>query len=154
MVILYNPKSGSKIEEFVFERVGKLAPHDVGEIKQYESDVAEALKKIFPFLEVVTPQKAEEIINKPKEAQFKCEYCDFSTDHKVALAGHKRSHQAEIAKDKEPVIDPTIIPVAEATPVSPNKTVNESRIPEAVMSGPDWYGPGLTEEKSAKGIGA
>lgn len=147
MTILYNPKSGSKIEHYIFGNKGELEPHDVGQLKQYEPEIAEELKKTFGFLEEVTPQRAQEILAKPKEATYKCEYCDFSTDHKVALAGHNKSHAAEIAKAKEPSVDPAIIPVAEATPVEPNRSVSE-RTQDDLTSGSDFYGPGLTESRN------
>ena len=146
MIIIYNPPNGSKIEGFRFGSIGELAPHEVGELKQYDPAVGQALLNTFTFLEEVTPQRAQEILVKPKEATFKCEYCDFSTDHRVALAGHMRSHNEEIAKAKEPQIDPEIVPVAEATPVEPLKS------PAAVQQdnltgGPEFYGPGLTETR-------
>ena len=142
MVILYNPKTGSTIEKFVFNGV-QLSPHPAGELKQYEENVAKELLNTFGFLEVKTAQQAQEILNKPKEATFKCEYCDFSTDVKVALSGHSRTHQAEIARAKEPQVDPAIIPVAEGTKVEPKKSV--ARIAQDdLLTSPDFYGPGVT----------
>ena len=156
MLIIYNPqKNGSPIEGFVFNQKA-VEPHKVGELKQYPEPVGYELLKIFGFLEEVTPQKAQEILAKPKEAAFKCEYCDFSTDHKVALAGHKRSHQEEIAKSKEPQLDPALVPIAETTPVEPRLTTDqirtqapEKRVEEG-LTGSEWYGSGLTEEKFPK----
>ena len=152
MIIIYNPKTGSKIEEFIMGDIGKIEPHDIGQLKQYPESVGYELLKIFCLLEEVTPQRAQDILNKPKELSFKCEYCDFSTDHKVALAGHSRSHAEEMAKSKEPAIDPLIIPVSEATPVEPLKAPTAMNpIPQPPeLSGPEWYGEGLTEERSPR----
>ena len=146
MKIIYNPPSGSKIEHFIVAPKGELEPHEVGEIKQYEPEVADLLIKTFGFLEDISPQRAQEILAKPKELAFKCEHCDFSTDHKVALAGHMRSHAEEIAKAKEPAVDPSIIPVAEATPVKPLKSPAAMKQDE-LTAGPEFYGPGLTVDR-------
>lgn len=154
MIIIYNPlpPAGSKIEGFRFASLGELAPHDTGELKQYDPQVAEELLKTFGFLQVKTPQEAQDILQKPKEAAFKCKYCEFSTDHKVALAGHERSHKEEIAKAKEPAVDPAIIPVAEATPIEPNRTISERAQDDLTPTSEGFYGPGLVEER--KGIKA
>ena len=54
MEIIYNPPNGSKIEDFIVQNVGKIAPHEVGEIKQYDPGVAELLLATFGFLEKFT----------------------------------------------------------------------------------------------------
>lgn len=146
MKIIYNPQTGSKVEDFVFGGVGKLKPHDIGEIIQYDPVVGQKLLDTFPFLEEITAKKAEEILAKPKIGEFKCEYCDFSSNHKVALAGHMRSHTAEIAKESEPQVDPSIIPVAEATPVEPLKSISD-RHQDNLTTDAGYYGPGLTETR-------
>ena len=66
MLIIYNPqKNGSPIEGFVFNQQA-VESHKVGELKQYPEPVGYELLKIFGFLEEVTPQKAQEILAKPK----------------------------------------------------------------------------------------
>ena len=146
MKIIYNPQTGSKIEDFIYQNIGKLKPHEVGEVKQYDPAVGQKLLETFPFLKEVTAKKAEEILAKPKIGEFKCEYCEFSSNYKVALAGHMRSHTEEMAKEAEPVIDSSIIPVAEATPVEPLKSISDRNQDELTVDA-GYYGPGLTESR-------
>ena len=151
MVILYNPSNGALIEHFRHQRVGEIAPHAPGELKQYDEDIAKELLTIFGFLVEKTPQEAQYILDKPKEAAYKCKYCDFSTDVRVALFGHMRSHANEVAKAKEPVIDPSIIPVAQATPVAPLRSISERRQDELTKD-KGFYGPGVSEERHKKTV--
>lgn len=149
MIIIYNPLTGSLIEHFIFNGE-KIASHNVGEIKQYPEPLAAELLNIFGFLEQLTPQKAQEILAKPKEGIFKCEYCDFSTNVKIGLLGHMRGHKDEVAKAKEPQVDSGIIPIVETIPVSPLPTANRTNAQSNNLSGPDFYGPGLIEERKGK----
>ena len=146
MKIIYNPPNGSKIEDFIYQNIGKLKSHEVGEVKQYDPAVGQRLLETFPFLQEITAKKAEEILAKPKIGEFKCEYCEFSSNYKLALAGHMRSHTAEIAKETEPAIDPNIIPVAEATPVEPLKSISDRHQDDLTIDA-GYYGPGLTESR-------
>mgnify|MGYP001591437090 CR=1 FL=1 len=160
MMILYNPKTGSPIPSFHLE--GSVISGDkdpavvlaVNELAQFEPGVGEFMKKNWGFLVQVTPEEAKKIVEKPKEASFKCQYCNFSTEFKMALTGHLRTHSEEIALSKKPSVDPTIIPVIKAVKTDgsyqPAKTVDEdiavSGGTKTDKDGVSWYGPGSTEE--------
>ena len=146
MIILLNPKKpkGSDISGFMAKGAA-VEDHKTGEIKQYEDSIAKALVKTFEFLEELTPQQAEKYLAEPKVGEFKCEYCDFSTDVKVALAGHMRSHKNEIAKANEPAIDPNKIPVAQTTQVRPPQRQNDPTQNGKDKDGVEWYGEGVQE---------
>ena len=160
MLILYNPKHGAPISSFNFNGAkiqGDKNPDvvlAVGELAQFESALGEFMVKQWAFLLNVTPTEAKKILEKPKEAEYKCQYCDFATDVKVALMNHMKNHKEEIAKGKEPAIDPSLIPVIEGKPI--NESMHTSTNPTediAIQSGTkidgdgvQWYGPGSTEE--------
>ena len=147
-IIIYNPTNGAKIEGFIYENVGKLAPHDIGEIKQYDPAPGKALLANYPFLEEKTPQQALQIkedMNKPK-----CEVCGYTFGSEAVLETHTKTHQ-EGQATAEPTVDLSGIPVAEATPVAPNRSADE-RKQDDLASGPDFYGPGLTETRSPRPI--
>lgn len=158
MIILYNPKSGAPIKKFIFEG-SLIEPHEVNQLKQYEPRLAEALKETYSFLEEVSLSQAQEILNKPKTDSLKCQYCDFTTDIKIALMGHNRKHAGEIAKTQEPQIDPALVPIATGTKVINAHQLKE--IDKALEKGEDlpngtdeagvtWYGAGLTEENKSQ----
>lgn len=156
MVILHNPTNGSSIEKVIFQGT-MLDPHPKGELRQYTPVLANFLKETYPFLEEVDAVVAQKILNRPK-MEFKCEFCDFATDTKVALAGHNRKHEAERAKASEPAIDPNLIPIVGGQKVVSNLELAEQ---ERASIGPDipglnnnnydrdgveWTGEGLTED--------
>ena len=160
MIILYNPKTGSPIPSFRLDGASVVGDKDpavvlhIDELAQFEPSVGEFMKKNWGFLVSVTPEEAKKIVEKPKEASFKCQYCDFSTEFKMALTGHLRTHSEEIALSKKPAIDPGIIPVIKAVKTDgsyqPAKTVDEdiavSGGTKTDKDGVSWYGPGSTEE--------
>lgn len=161
MKIIYNPKDGAPIRSFVFEKQ-EISPHypDGFELEggklakglvQYNDRIANALLETYGFLEEVSPEKAKEILNKPPEEQYECDFpgCEFKTATKIALAGHKRSHAKDEAKLNEPVIDPTEIPVSETREV---QTLENRGISSDIPNGKDqdgvsWYGEGAVVEK-------
>lgn len=150
MVILYNPRTGSKIEGFVYGGKGELEPHGVGELKQYEPQVAKVLQNTFNFLEVKTPEQAQSILEEKKN--IKCEKCEvtFKPEAEVALEAHMKKHQEDEINGQQPAIDPGIVPIAGATPVESNKSLSE-RVQQSLI--PDlpaeqgFYGPGLVSDK-------
>lgn len=157
MQIIFNPKTGAPIKGFIYDGV-LIEEHPVGKLKQYEENVAEALVENFGFLEKVTVEQAQKMLAQPKEGAFKCEYCDFSTDHKIALAGHTKSHAEQVEAAKLPAIDENLIPVAGGKKVvSLNETraaekalLNGQDLPAGLdMDGVEWTGAGLTEENSS-----
>ena len=160
MVILYNPKHGAPVASFNFNGAkiqGNKNPDvvlAVGELAQFESALGEFMLKQWGFLTNVTPAEAQKILEKPKEAEFKCQYCDFVTDLKVALMNHAKTHKAEIAKAKEPAIDPTLVPVIEGKPIAGGHVSGLSPTEEIAMQsgiktdgdGVQWYGQRRTDE--------
>lgn len=157
MKIIFNPLKGKPIgagyNDFVYEGE-KIEAHLPGEVKQYEENKAQTLLDIFGFLTEVTPDEAKKIAETPKQGTFKCKYCDFSTDLKVALIGHTKKHKEEVAKENAPRIDPDIVPVAGGERITPQRSERESSVNEKAMNPSDgvdkdgvvWYGGGAVEE--------
>lgn len=159
MNIIYNPKTGAPIPKFNFNGSvitgadGSDVVLAVGALGQFDAPCAEFMLKNWGFLINVSQQEAQKILEKPKENEFKCQYCDFGTDTKVALSGHMRKHKEDIAKDKEPAIDPTIVPVITGKKfanVRETASVDEKIATEGGSrtdgDGVSWYGPGAVEE--------
>lgn len=150
MIILYNPETGADVGNHPKVKI-RLAgftleePLLKGQMKQYPDAFANALKENYDFLEVLTPAQAEEIVKKPKMA-FKCEFDDFATDTKIAYLGHMRKHKDEVAKAAEPVVDPSLIPVAAVKESAPEGS--QYNVKDDGLEGADWYGEGVTEEHS------
>lgn len=169
MIIVYNPEDGAPILGFRFNGV-ELDPHfpdgyefrnssGVSEISkglvQYEEDTALALLEIYQFLKRITPEEAQAILNRPPEAQYKCDFpgCDFSTHAKIALSGHKRKHLNEIAGASSPAIDSEVIPIAKGKKVvsrsiKNNQLASEERETKNGLDsdGVEWYGEGVEVE--------
>ena len=143
MVIVFNPSTGAPIKGFNFEG-NKVEFHNVGESKYYEPKMAEAMVATYPFLEIVTPQEAQVIkeeIEKADVGEFKCDKCDFSSNAKIALAGHKRSHSKEVELDSD-------IPVATVVKVGSKDKEKTTQIPDD-LKGTDWYGDGPKETNAS-----
>ena len=156
MIIVYNPPNGAPVQNFIFKG-SVVEPHLVGELKQYEDTIGRELVDTFGFLQILDQIAAKAIMDAPKEPKFKCEYCDFKTDKNIALMGHMRKHADEIKQRSEPVVDPSIIPVAKVSNVVNNEDGNDIR--QSLQSGKDipngedrdgvsWYGTGLQEDNS------
>lgn len=175
MRIVYNPKDGAPISNFIFD--GKrLQPHfpdgfeaqtSKGPIKsnglmQYTDTIAEEILERYGFLQELSLTDAEAIVNRPAEPEFKCDFpgCDFATTLKVALSGHSKKHAKEAAEDVKPAFDPAKIPVASGEIMQPIAQRNEIRDNEEsdIPNGPDkdgvdWYGEGAVVENRSDVFG-
>lgn len=120
MKTLYNPKE-IECPEYTFNG-SRVNMNGLGskQLKQYPDNVAEDMKNRWGFLMEVTPDEVEKIIEKNK----------------------KEAEEAKVEEIKleEPTIDPNIVPI---------DTPEEVRVEEVkqqnITSGPEFYGPGLTE---------
>lgn len=155
MKIIYN-STEANCPNFDFEgsKVEGIGP---GQIKQYDDAIAEDMIDRWGFLKSITPEKAQELLAKPKEGDLKCEFCDFKTDYKMALASHMRTHKEEVAKKSQPAIDPNIIPVAATKKIVREKinTLNSVDDDDETRNGRDrdgveWYGEGVQEENRSQ----
>lgn len=122
--IVYNPKDGAPITSFIHDGVmvdshypdgfelkdGKLSKGLV----QYEDATAKEILETYQFLREVTVDESKKILEKPADPQYECDFpdCQFKTYTKIALAGHKRTHAQDVARFKEPLVDPAEIPVS------------------------------------------
>ena len=157
MKIIYNPQDGAPINRFIFKGV-MLDLHPVGELRQYDDLTADALLETYGFLELVTKEQATELLSKPKDPQYPCEFCEKKFHAAIALSGHMRTHKKEIAAQGDPEIDPELIPVAGGKKVI-SKQVTDQMAKDYVLKGDipngtdadgvDWYGEGLTEDKGS-----
>ena len=112
MKYIYNPlESGAPIKDFTFKF--KKYAHAVGQIMQYEDDVAEEIKATFGYLQDLTRSEVDKTLKKlsDTEAPFKCEFCDKRFTEQIALTGHGKTHKDEML-EKEAPLDPSIVPVA------------------------------------------
>jgi hypothetical protein len=167
MKIIYNPEEGAPITTFIYEGV-LLDPHfpdgfelPTGELSnglmQYEDRTADLLAETYEFLQIMTLDKAQEILDRPKEPKYKCDYaeCEFSTHTKIALMGHSRKHKRSIEDASKPVIGGNVIPISggRRIPTLAEKGKigdNDDVINGTDKDGVDWYGSGLeVENKSA-----
>ena len=160
MIILYNPKTGAPISSFRFEGASISGDKNpdvvlaVGELAQFEPALGEFMKSNWGFLIQVTAEEAKKILEKPVEATYKCQYCEFSTEHKMALTGHLRSHAEQIALSKKPAFDPAIIPVIKGVKSDGSYQATKTTEEDIAIAGGtktdkdgvSWYGPGATEE--------
>ena len=100
MKILFNPENGAVIKDInlnghIFFNPEEKEEFKPGDLLQFEDKVADQLKELCGFLQELTPKEAKHILDKKKEVPlFKCDYpeCNFSTNTKIALLGHKRTH--------------------------------------------------------------
>lgn len=170
MKIVYNPTDGAPITAFIFNKVllNPLYPDGFkmndgtfanGLMKFDDEACAQELLDTFIFLKEITPNDAKEIINRPREAAFACDFpgCDFTTTAKIGLEGHKRKHKGQIAE--QPQVDELGIPVATGKKVLSSNEIAERQKAEIfggddiseVRNGKDadgvsWYGEGLTQD--------
>lgn len=179
MVIVYNPKDGAPIKDFVTRGI-KLNPHfpdgykrEDGQVYnglvQYNEEDAKSLLDTYGFLIKMTPVQAKEILDRPPAKEFKCDYpgCEFSTTAKIGLAGHQRTHKNEAGETilpGEPVIDANLIPVGGGQTIRPRPKPGETPTPHLSdeerktqdgvdPDGVEWYGGGAVETKNP-GFGA
>lgn len=154
-------ESGKLIEK---PAVYSVAP---SEIKKFRSDIADYLLGKYGFLEEVDPKNLDEKLKEIKDKRFKCKYCDFETDTKVALAGHSRSHslsdEAKSLLEEIPEAQPDAYVIgagksqsgrtelisaeqAEGIPeTSGNKTAKDG-------DNVEWYGDGLQQNRRRGGM--
>lgn len=165
MKIIYNPKDGAPITQWVFKGERK-DPHypDGFELQdkkianglmQYTDEEAFEILETYQFLQEISAVEAKKIVERPSPAEFKCDFpnCDFSSTAKIGLEGHKRKHIAENLIDNKAEFDPTLIPVSGGkrvlTPQDVAKAQDPLRrdIPNGIdRDGVDWYGDGVTVE--------
>jgi hypothetical protein len=174
MKIVYNPKDGAPISSFISQGVMLETHYPDGYEKpdgtiakgmaQYNDFVADEILETYTFLSELTPEKAKELLARPDDPRFKCDFpnCDFASTAKIAVAGHKKTHAKEIAEAKEPVVDSSLIPIAGGKRVPSIAERKEMRdngrgadIPNgADKDGVDWYGEGVqVENRSSQSFG-
>jgi hypothetical protein len=82
MIIVENPAKGATIKGFVLnKKVYNLA---LGEKKQFDDEVGNALLDRYEFLKEVKG-----------EGKYNCKYGDYSSNYKVAVVQHEKSHTEE-----------------------------------------------------------
>lgn len=166
MKIVYNPPDGAPIKGFISGGM-MLDPHypdgyaidGKGTLSnglvQYSDEIADDILDRYLFLSLKTPEDAKKILERPEPPQFACDFpdCGKSFTIPLALAGHKRSHKGEIA-DKEPAIDPQLIPVAGGKKVvgliKGEEVFLEEKETQNGMDtdGVSWYGEGVQKENA------
>lgn len=175
MKIIYNPKDGAPVRGFVYKGI-EIDPHYpdgyhyqdnsvANGLMQYEDEIAESLLETFEFLQVISQEEAQKILERPKNPEIKCDEpgCDFTTMHKVALAGHKKKHDSEKAVIQGvPVVDPKLIPVAGGKKIqslAEKKKMMDNRVGTDIPNGTDkdgvdWYGEGLEVDNRSQDFSA
>ncbi len=164
MKIIHNPKDGAPIKDFIFKGDllethfpdGYTTPQGViaNGLMQYEDSIADILLETFGFLEEIDAASAQKIIERPQE-EFKCDFpgCDFVSAKKIGLLGHQRGHKKDSKTAEKPVIDPSIIPVANTKKVESvfgtdqTEDAKKADIPNGTdKDGVEWYGEGAQVE--------
>ena len=178
-IILYNPKflgdlknrvvNTAKVKDMfaareegretgkIIEKPGvyTLAP---GEIKKFRVDVAEYLLKKYQFIVKVKPEEIEKVLKENKEKKFKCEYCAFQTDTRVALTGHTRTHgvtdETKKILDEIPEAGPDAFVIGAESSDSGKleyTPLEKEGIPEKEgtvdKDGVEWYGEGVQKTR-------
>ena len=82
MIIVENPQNGATIKGFVYKK--KVYNLAVGERKQFDDEVGNALLNHYEFLKEAKG-----------EGKYNCKYGDYSSDFKVAVIQHEKSHTEE-----------------------------------------------------------
>lgn len=165
MLIVHNPKKGAPIPKFNFEGIEIAGLQDpevvlaVDGFGQFENRIAQFMKQNWGFLEIVTSIEAQKIMAISKAGEFKCEFCDFSTDVKKDIDTHlKAFHKDELVKESEPAIDPSIIPVVQGKKISgagisdPDEAIATQGGSKVDRDGVSWYGPGAVEEPRSQSV--
>ena len=150
MAIVYNPPApeGAPVPPFNFEgqeyvdQNNKEVLLPCGEVLQFSDAVAQDMVKRWPFLQLITAQKAQELVD--QKNWWKCPQCGITIkpEAKLAQEAHMEKHTTE--KVEEEVVPN--IPQAQSVEATPNKTISE-RTEQDLTNGPDFYGPGLTDER-------
>lgn len=134
-----------------------------GEIKKFRRDVGEYLLKKFTFLEEVSPEKLVEKLEELKEKSYKCDKCDYETNHKIALIQHEKgnhsiSEEAQALLESIPTAGSLDLPDQDFS-VQPQVSADEaSGLPQTFSNDPRHavvghdgvaiYGEGLVEDRS------
>lgn len=162
MKLIYNPiedrvdergrtiAQGSDIKGWVYKYTKYNHPR--GKILQYEDEVGLAILENYTFLHDLSKADAEKILSQERKKAFACKFCPKSFDVPIALQSHMRTHKDKAEEENRPV-DEKLIPVAKG-----EKTQGADMIPGITpgvnsaetfdeTSGPDFYGPGFTENK-------
>jgi hypothetical protein len=169
MKIIYNPKDGAPISQFIYNGIqlethypdGALMPD--GKIArglvQYEDEVAETLTETYLFLQDISVEQAKEILDRPDEPKWECDFpdCGYKTTAKVALIQHSKKHEKDRAIARTPLTD--LIPVAsgkrvlslaEKKKMQDNTVGLGADIPNGTdKDGVDWYGEGVDIENNS-----
>jgi hypothetical protein len=173
MIIVYNPKDGAPIKDFISRGV-RLTPHypDGYEMPnekvsngllQYEDPDGEILLETYQFLTKLTAEEAQKIIERPEDPKYKCDFpgCDFSTHTPIALKGHSRKHDKSLAEAQKPLVDTELIPVADGEKVQSRIASAQPQSAEerATQNGLDsdgveWYGEGVQVNNPNPAFGA
>jgi len=168
MIALYNPKvikygekitaNEASIKNFVWSHARwSLA---VNELKKFPDEVGEAMLKHFQFLVRVTKGNHEKIETERKEKKFKCEYCEFETNTKVAFISHVNSHKE--SRTNQAYLDEIEDASAKGDYKGAKKKIltpdeqegipggGTKREPKNDKDGVGWYGSGLTKDSDGE----
>lgn len=161
---LYNPRTlgegdnqtpnTADIKGFVWSHARWDLP--VGELKKFPDDVADALLRHCEFLTEVTKDNYESVKKAMEVKQFKCRYCDYETNTKIALIGHAKTHKDIEAEDS------FLSTIEEAGPKRAQSMVQRGAqtpderegipsggtkyAPQNDKDGVGWYGEGWSED--------
>lgn len=143
-IIIYNPKTGAAINYVWAKKKWALA---VNEMKKFPKEIADQLLLTYPFLEQVDIKNIKDIKKRMKVNPYKCKYCKFETDQKIALIGHLRSH--DISEEDEKLLSG--IESAGTIDAEPKKILSEEEVGGIPSKGEDkdgveWYGPGVESD--------
>jgi len=163
---LYNPKylelGGQKIPNTASVN-GFVWSHarwnlKVNEMKKFPDEVANAMLKHCSFLVEVDKENIEKVKDIIKEKKYKCKYCDFEVDLKMAFMNHMKKHENEQesgpdflgdVEEASPsqIYQPTrkqqqVLPdQKEGIPIGGTKYT-----PKVDGDGVGWYGEGLEDD--------
>jgi len=90
-VAVYNPKHGASIRDFVWSKAKWNL--GVNKILSFPDEVGEALLKTYDFLLKVDHKNIKEVKKNMVVNKYKCEYCKFETNTRVAYLNHKKTHK-------------------------------------------------------------
>ena len=98
--ILFNPDQGAIISDVTFEgtRYFSDKTFEPGSLFKFEDDnTADFFIETFAFLELISLDKAKELLKTPP---LKCDKCEFLTRNIKSLATHNKKHVAEAQLDE------------------------------------------------------
>jgi hypothetical protein len=165
VIINYGKRENERPEGRLLERPAVYTINP-SEIKKFRSDIARYLLKMYGFLRMVEPRDLDKVLEETKEKAYKCPLCDFETDTKLALAGHKTSHKLSEEAQKILAEIPEATPAAyvigaENSPTHQTQIVSIEQaegIPETNghtakdKDNVEWYGEGLETNRTKNGM--